>query len=213
LEALGIDVVLDAPGVGHNLHDRYEVAVVNELTRDYPVFAGSSLDVPADDARADALFTEWRDDRDGPYTTNGSLAAVSAKSTVAEDDPDLIVFALPIDVHGYYPGYSRDAVEHKNRLSVLVLKGHTNNRATSDPWSPVNSFQATRYAAASSLPSSSAPRHGASMPAARPKSGLPTIRAPCSTATSGSAEWTGSESSMPVYSPIFPDFSSRRLST
>jgi choline dehydrogenase len=142
LEALGIDVVLDAPGVGHNLHDRYEVAVVNELTRDYPVFAGSSLDVPADDARADALFTEWRDDRDGPYTTNGSLAAVIAKSTVAEDDPHLIVFALPIDFHGYYPGYSRDAVEHKNRLSVLVLKGHTNNLggsvtpASTDPRDP-----------------------------------------------------------------------------
>ncbi|WP_409463187.1 GMC family oxidoreductase [Amycolatopsis sp. GA6-003] len=129
LESLGIEVRADLPGVGKNLHDRYEVSVVSEMARDYPVFGDSPLDVPPDSAAADALYTEWETDRDGPYTTNGSLAAIVAKSSVSDGDPDLIVFALPIDFRGYYPGYAPDAVAHKNRMSVLVLKGHTRNRA------------------------------------------------------------------------------------
>ncbi|TSD93662.1 GMC family oxidoreductase [Skermania sp. ID1734] len=129
LESLGVKVIHNLPGVGRNLHDRYEVSVVTELSSDYPIFEDSSLDVPVDASDADALFVEWRDHRDGPYTTNGSLAALIARSSVATDDPDLIVFALPIDFRGYYPGYSRAAVAHKNRLSILVLKGHTTNRA------------------------------------------------------------------------------------
>lgn len=129
LEQHGIDVRLDAPGVGANLHDRYEVSVNYELAQDYPLFAGSALDVPADGERGDALFQEWADDAGGPYSTNGSLAAIIARSSVAGEASDLIVFSLPIDFHGYYPGYARDAVAAHDRLSLLVLKGHTTNRA------------------------------------------------------------------------------------
>ncbi|HSX66850.1 GMC family oxidoreductase [Nocardioides sp.] len=127
----GISVVRDAPGVGANLHDRYEVSVVAELEEEYALFDGAEIDVPADEAEADALFAEWRDSADGPYTTNGSLAALVARSAAAGDDgpSDLIVFALPIDFRGYYPGYARDVVRHHDRLSVVVLKAHTANRS------------------------------------------------------------------------------------
>lgn len=129
LTGLGIAPVSDRPGVGANLHDRYEVSVVAELEEDYPIFAGAALDVPAPDAPADALFAQWRDETDGPYTTNGSLAAIVARSSVAGPESDLVVFALPIDFRGYYPGYAADAVRAHNRLSVVVLKAHTTNRA------------------------------------------------------------------------------------
>lgn len=131
LDQHGIDVIVDAPGVGENLHDRYEVSVLSELDRDYPIFEGAALDVPDDLDEGDALFAEWRDQSDGPYSTNGSLAAIIAKSTVAKEDSDLIVFSLPIDFHGYYPGYSADGIRHHNRLSIVVLKAHTNDRAGS----------------------------------------------------------------------------------
>lgn len=132
LDAFGIDVLKDAPGVGANLHDRYEVSVVSEMVEDYPIFAGQALDVPHDDGTPDDLFTEWRDHATGPYSTNGSLAALVARSSaVAAGDPfDLIIFALPIEFRGYYPGYAKDAVTHHNRLSVLVLKGTTQPTAT-----------------------------------------------------------------------------------
>lgn len=131
LQAHGIDVLLDRPGVGANLQDRYEIAVTHRLKHDYPVFDGAALDVPGRDNKADRHFIEWRDKRDGPYSTNGSLAAFIAKSSVAGLEPDLFIFALPVEFHGYYPGYARDAIPHHDRLSILVLKAHTENRAGS----------------------------------------------------------------------------------
>lgn len=129
LARLGIEPVRDLPGVGANLHDRYEVSVVGELDDDYPIFVGAALDIPADGEPADDLYTQWRDDADGPYTTNGSLAAIVARSGVAGPESDLVVFALPIDFRGYYPGYAKDAVREHDRLSIVVLKAHTTNRA------------------------------------------------------------------------------------
>lgn len=130
LERFGIPVVADLPGVGTNLHDRYEVSVLSELDADYPIFDGSTLDVPRPGEPVDALFQEWVDDQDGPYSTNGSLAALIARSSAAQnDETDLILFSLPVDFHGYYPGYSHEGAQFHNRLSILVLKGYTNNRA------------------------------------------------------------------------------------
>ncbi|RAG73955.1 GMC family oxidoreductase, partial [Burkholderia multivorans] len=78
LEEFGIPVLVDAPGVGENLHDRYEVSVVNELDADFPIFDDSTLDLPAPGEPDDHLLREWKDDRGGPYSTNGSLAAMVA---------------------------------------------------------------------------------------------------------------------------------------
>lgn len=125
----GIPVVADLPGVGANLQDRYEVSVVSRLTRDYPVFDGSDLDAPGPGQEPDRLFAEWRDHRDGPFTTNGSLAAYLKRSSVAGKDPDLIVFSLPVQFRGYYPGYSVDFRARHDAVTFVILKGHTDNRA------------------------------------------------------------------------------------
>lgn len=142
----GVDVVVDAPGVGRNLHDRYEVSVVAQLDRDYSIFEGSALDIPGvGDEDADPLFREWRENAGGPFSTNGSLAALVGRSQHAREaglPSDLVVFALPIQFSGYYPGYAPETVEHHDRVSVVVLKGHTTNRAgtvtlrSDDPTSP-----------------------------------------------------------------------------
>lgn len=129
LDALGIPVVTDAPGVGENLQDRYEVAVINQLVEDYPLFDGATLDIPASGEDGDPLFQEWQREREGPYTTNGSLAAFVRRSSVAGKEPDLFVFALPTFFRGYYPGYAAEAATHHDKLTWVVLKAHTNNRA------------------------------------------------------------------------------------
>ncbi len=132
LDRLGIPPVVDLPGVGKNLHDRYEAAVVSRMKQNYPIFHGSYLDVPPPGQAAnDPLYSRWQRDQGGPYSTNGSLAAIVARSSVAPADgpPDLFVFAVPVDFHGYYPNYSHDATPLHDRLSVVVLKGYTNNRA------------------------------------------------------------------------------------
>lgn len=142
LERLGVEVKLDRPGVGSNLQDRYEVGVVHRLIHDYPLFENADLDVPGRDGKGDRHFQEWDTDKNGPYSTNGSLAAFIAKSSVAEEEPDLFVFALPVDFHGYYPGYAAESAAKHDQFTLVVLKGHTRNRAgavrlrTTDPRDP-----------------------------------------------------------------------------
>lgn len=63
-----------------------------------------------------------------PYSTNGSLAAFIKRSSVAGEDPDLFVFALPTYFRGYYPSYSKESATHHDMLTWAVLKAHTNNR-------------------------------------------------------------------------------------
>ncbi|MEU6385283.1 GMC oxidoreductase [Streptomyces bauhiniae] len=131
LDRLGIPVRVDAPGVGCNLHDRYEASVVAELDQEYPLFEGSSLNVPLPDEKQDALISEWHTDRGGPYGTNGQLAAIICGSSVSDGDSDLMLLAMPLDFHGYYPGYAEEATHGRNRLGMVVLKGHTKNRGGS----------------------------------------------------------------------------------
>lgn len=143
LEALGIPVAVDLAGVGANLQDRYEITVVEKLTREYPIFAGSTLNPPADGEEPDSLFSEWSTARNGPVTTNGTLAAFLKRSSGATTpDPDLFVFSLPVWFRGYYPGYSVDFTQHKDAVTWVVLKANTTNTAgtvtlaSSDPFAP-----------------------------------------------------------------------------
>jgi choline dehydrogenase len=87
------------------------------------------LDVPDLGTQGDPLYAEWQQHRTGPYATNGTLAAIIKRSSVADLDPDLFVFAIPGFFRGYYPGYSAEFAMHQNALTWIVLKAHTNNRA------------------------------------------------------------------------------------
>jgi choline dehydrogenase len=58
------------------------------------------------------------------------MAAIILKSDEAKPDPDLFIFSLPGDFHGYFPGYSEKIVSaRKNTLTWAILKAHTNNTA------------------------------------------------------------------------------------
>ncbi len=65
LQAHGIPVRVDLPGVGRNLQDRYEIGVVNRMTQAWQVLQGARF------VRDDAPYRSWFDSRDGVYTTNG----------------------------------------------------------------------------------------------------------------------------------------------
>ncbi len=107
------------------------MTVVDRIAREYPVFAGSTLNPPAEGEEADALFAEWSAARTGPVTTNGTLAGYVTRSSSAGTDPDLLVFSLPVFFRGYYPGYSVDFTRHHDAVTWVVLKAHTENRAGS----------------------------------------------------------------------------------
>ncbi|MEK6373855.1 MAG: GMC family oxidoreductase [Acidobacteriota bacterium] len=128
LASVGIESLVDRPGVGSNLQDRYEVGVVSEMNRDFFMLRGATFKPPGDGVPPDARFVEWKSGK-GVYTSNGAMAAMILKSDEGKADPDLFIFALPGDFHGYYPQYSEHVEERKNRLTWAVVKAHTNNSA------------------------------------------------------------------------------------
>jgi len=129
LKELDIPVLLDRPGVGTNLQDRYEVGVVSEMKKPFSMLKGVTFKAPGPKTPADPAFEEWRRGR-GLYTSNGAMAALIMKSDsakAAKKDPDLFIFALPGDFHGYFPEYSKEIGKRQDHLTWAILKAHTEN--------------------------------------------------------------------------------------
>jgi choline dehydrogenase len=126
LEEKGIRCLLDRPGVGTNLQDRYEVGVVTEMKYDWKILKGATFKPPLPNQAGDPCYVDWQNGR-GVYTTNGSAIAIVRKSSPAQPDPDLFVFALPGRFEGYYPGYAADSARTRNFLTWAILKAHTKN--------------------------------------------------------------------------------------
>jgi choline dehydrogenase len=117
----GIEPVQILDRVGKNLQDRYEVAVVNRLERPWEMLRDATF------TDADPHYQQWKSSRRGIYTTNGVPICVIARSTRGQPSPDLFCYALLADFRGYHPGYSKVVRDHRNYLTWVVLKGHTNN--------------------------------------------------------------------------------------
>jgi choline dehydrogenase len=141
LQQWGIDVAVDLRGVGRNLQDRYEASVVTKLGEQFRLITGAAFHPPRPGEPPDPYLALWRKG-DGAYTTNGALLAMVAKSDPQLEIPDLFLFALPADFHGYYPGYAENLQSSPDRLTWVVLKAHTANRAgevllrSADPLDP-----------------------------------------------------------------------------
>lgn len=136
LEELRIPIVLDSPGVGSNLQDRYEVGVVSKLEEDFQVIKKCTFGKPDD-----PCLKEWVEGR-GPYESNGLTVGIVKKSSVAEHDPDIFIFGGPAYFKGYFPSWSERTVADKEHFTWTVLKAHTRNQAgrvmlrSADPQDP-----------------------------------------------------------------------------
>lgn len=125
LEEHGIPVLLDLPGVGSNMQDRYEVGIVNRMNfPNWEVLEGAKF------TKDDPQYALWNQARpQGVYTTNGAVLAVIKRSVPERPLPDLFCFALLSKFKGYFPGYSKLFPENLNVLTWAILKAHTNNTA------------------------------------------------------------------------------------
>jgi choline dehydrogenase len=118
------------PGVGQNLHDRYEVGVISEMADDFELLSACPFKAPLDDGSNDACFMRWKTRESGAYTTNGVVLSVVLRSSTAESPSnDLFIFGLPGYFSGYHPQYSEELTKTKNAFTWAILKGHTRNRA------------------------------------------------------------------------------------
>ncbi len=136
--------VVDLPGVGRNLQDRYEISVVSRLKDSFEVLRGVTFRLDADED--DDALRAWKDTRRGPYSTSGAAIGIMKKSRSELDEPDLFLFGFPTVFRGYYPGWSRhlllapptdgtlpvetsdgDGALQRDLWSWVILKAHTNN--------------------------------------------------------------------------------------
>jgi choline dehydrogenase-like flavoprotein len=125
LRAHGIAMRVDAPGVGRNLQDRYEVAVTHRMQRPWQVLTGARFE------RGDPLWRRWHESRSGMYTSNGAAMAIACRSAPAMPEPDIFCMALLARFEGYFSGFSKLISAHPDYLTWAVLKAHTRNRGGS----------------------------------------------------------------------------------
>lgn len=130
LERFGIVCRRDLPGVGENLQDRYEVGVVTQMRRKFPLLDGLTFRPPAEGEEPDPGYREWADGK-GVYTTNGALLGIIRRSRPELTNPDLFIFGLPARFTGYFPGYSGGLAQQSDIFTWAILKAHTTNRAGS----------------------------------------------------------------------------------
>jgi len=128
LQKFGIPLVVDLPGVGQNLQDRYEVGVISKLRRPFELLEGASFAPPVLGQPVEPAFAEWEQGK-GLYASNGTLIGIIKKSSRDKVEPDLYIFGLPGTFKGYEPGYSAKFERYRDRFTWAILKAHTNNTA------------------------------------------------------------------------------------
>lgn len=126
LRKFDIKPVMHLPGVGKNMQDRYEVAVVSKMQSPFTLLHDPSFFPPAEGAAPEAALVEWEQGK-GVYTTNGATIAVTKRSSPDKLDPDLFIFGLPGFFKGYYPGYSKATERYRDNFTWAILKARTQN--------------------------------------------------------------------------------------
>ncbi|KAF3941211.1 hypothetical protein ABW19_dt0203992 [Dactylella cylindrospora] len=124
LESFQIPVISDLPGVGTNLQDRYEIGIVTQTPTDFKLLSGCTFN-----NGTDICLDRWRAGETGAYESTGFAQAIIKKTSQSTGDPDIFMFAGPVDFKGYYPGYATDAVADRRHWTWAILKAHTGNNA------------------------------------------------------------------------------------
>ncbi|MBK8173956.1 MAG: GMC family oxidoreductase [Rhodospirillales bacterium] len=130
LSAHGIPTIVDLPGVGRNLQDRYEVGIVTDFASDF-TFAAACRPGQA----VDPCYGQWLAGA-GPYTGYGAVGGILRRSETHRSlnlaNPDLLISVALTRFKGYFPGYSVQDIAGpgaSHQLTWLILKAHTHNRA------------------------------------------------------------------------------------
>ena len=132
LESFNIPVLVDSPGVGTNMQDRYEVPVTVIHPDNFSILNGCTFDMKAHDQ----CFTTWESvDTDllalrGTYASDGFAGTMELVSTTSPTgDIDLFIAGGPINFRGFFPMWGDYAVKDHQHFTWFCLKAHSQNRA------------------------------------------------------------------------------------
>ncbi|PNS17981.1 Cellobiose dehydrogenase [Sphaceloma murrayae] len=130
-----IDVLVDLPGVGTNLQDRYEIPVTVKHTTPFVGLDGCTFDSKP----SDLCLKTWLDNttikdtsivHKGGYTSNGvALTMTFNTNTTGSSDIDLIVLGGPINFFGYLPNGGDLTVRDHRYFTWSGLRAHSHNVA------------------------------------------------------------------------------------
>ncbi|KPM41730.1 hypothetical protein AK830_g4837 [Neonectria ditissima] len=129
LASFDIPVVVDLPGVGTNMQDRYEATVIGKTTSDFVITSKCTFLETLPDPCLEDYQKGIEPISKGVYATNGIAIAVVLKSSVAEKEPDLLISGAPAKFKGYFPGYASDSLADARHWAWIILKAHSRNNA------------------------------------------------------------------------------------
>ncbi|KAK1723151.1 hypothetical protein CaCOL14_003093 [Colletotrichum acutatum] len=129
LDSFKIPVVVDLPGVGTNMQDRYEATVIGKTNSDFVITSKCTFLETSPDPCLEDYQNGLEPITKGVYATNGIAIAVILKSSVAENEPDLLISGAPAKFKGYFPGYASDSLADAQHWAWIILKAHSRNNA------------------------------------------------------------------------------------
>ncbi|KIY69010.1 GMC oxidoreductase [Cylindrobasidium torrendii FP15055 ss-10] len=127
LKEHGIDVVVDLPGVGQNLQDHDEIAVIWELKEDLAIFEGCNF---KSDPEEDACLKYFLESgKPNLYSFGGLVLATAMKTDRPEvTDTDIVIYWSPVHFQGFVPGFSQEIAQNHNAVTAVHLKARPSSR-------------------------------------------------------------------------------------
>ncbi|KAF9771522.1 hypothetical protein IL306_010845 [Fusarium sp. DS 682] len=129
LDSFKIPVLVDLPGVGTNMQDRYENTVIGKTDSDFVITSKCTFLETQPDPCLEQYKKGLGPITKGVYGTNGIAIAIILKSSVAKDEPDLLISGAPAKFKGYFPGYAADSLADAEHWAWIILKAHSRNNA------------------------------------------------------------------------------------
>jgi choline dehydrogenase len=129
LDSHDIPVLVDLPGVGTNMQDRYEATVIGKTDSDFAITSKCTFMETLPDPCLEQYKKGLGPITKGVYATNGIALGVVLKSSVADDEPDLFISGAPAKFKGYFPGYASDSLADARHWAWIILKAHSRNNA------------------------------------------------------------------------------------
>ncbi|KAF7353770.1 Choline dehydrogenase [Mycena venus] len=126
LSEFGIETVVDLPGVGTNLQDHDEIAVVWKLKDDFKLLKGCTF---LSNTTQDPCLKDWiQSDHKNGYSFNPVLAVFINKSKESLEAPDMFTYVAPAYFEGIFRGFSQQIADNPNALTAIVLRAHPSSR-------------------------------------------------------------------------------------
>ena len=120
LEKAGINPRVPLAGVGRNLQDRYEVAVVNQTRKPWDSLEGATF------SKSGPAVCRLGAPRGRLHHQRRTVERI-ARSGAKQPVPDSVLLRRVRDFRGYEPGYSTSLQKTHSALTWVVLKAHTGN--------------------------------------------------------------------------------------